>query len=302
MLYLKSFSIPSEDMEEAYFYPSPEERQRRLQKRDHKIWLTTYSSSYPFNVFRYRQVPTIEFEPITIFYGSNGSGKSTLLNVIAEKLGLHRDAPFNRTAFYEDYVNLCRFSACPQLPDGSRYIASDDIFASLLNIRKINEDIEDNREALFQEYNEANLQAKRGQVRRLQSLSDYQEFARHSEAVRHTQSRFVNDRVAKNIVTQSNGESALRYLMDEIKENCLYLLDEPENSMSPQFQLDLKQVLEDSARFFGCQFVIATHSPFLLAMKGARIYDLDETPPQVKNWKELDSIRTYMDFFAEYWE
>ena len=295
MLYLKRFTLPSEDMEAAFFTPSG-------QPKDYKIQSTTFSSSYPFNVFRYRQVPTLEFEPITILYGSNGSGKSTLLNVIAEKLGLSRDAPFNRTAFYEDYVNLCRYFACPQLPEGSKYIASDDIFHCLLNLRRLNEDIDDTREELFREYNEANLQARRGQVRRLQSLSDYQAFARHSEAVRHTRSRFVNDRLVKNVVTQSNGESALRYLMDEVTENCLYLLDEPENSMSPQFQLDLKQVLEDSARFFGCQFVIATHSPFLLAMKGARIYDLDESPPRVKNWKELDSIRTYMRFFEEHRE
>ena len=58
--------------------------------------------------------------------------------------------------------------------------------------------------------------------------------------------------------------------------------------------------LEDSARFFGCQFVISTHSPFLLAMRGAKIYDLDEDPVDVKRWTELENVRVYYEFFREH--
>lgn len=58
--------------------------------------------------------------------------------------------------------------------------------------------------------------------------------------------------------------------------------------------------LEDSARFFGCQFIIATHSPFLLSMKGAKIYDLDEDPVDVKRWTELGNVRAYFTFFKEH--
>ena len=52
-----------------------------------------------------------------------------------------------------------------------------------------------------------------------------------------------------------------------------------------------------SARFYGCQLVISTHSPFLLALEGARIYDLDQTPAQLRRWTQLDNVRTYHDFF-----
>lgn len=58
--------------------------------------------------------------------------------------------------------------------------------------------------------------------------------------------------------------------------------------------------MEDSARFFGCQFVIATHSPFLLSMKGAKIYDMDEDVVDVKRWSELKNVRAYYDFFKEH--
>jgi len=58
--------------------------------------------------------------------------------------------------------------------------------------------------------------------------------------------------------------------------------------------------LEDSARFFGCQFLIATHSPFLLSMRGAKIYDMDEETVDVKPWSQLKNVRAYYDFFKEH--
>lgn len=103
-----------------------------------------------------------------------------------------------------------------------------------------------------------------------------------------------------NVRGYSNGESAFLYFTEKIEKNGLYLLDEPENSLSPMRQMELMRFIEDSARFFGCQFIISTHSPFLLAMNGAKIYDLDENPVQVKKWTELDNVRTYYEFFNKH--
>ena len=72
------------------------------------------------------------------------------------------------------------------------------------------------------------------------------------------------------------------------------------NSLSPQRQLELLEFIQNSARFFGCQFIIATHSPFLLALKGALIYDLDERPVDIKKWTELEGVRTYFEFFEKH--
>jgi len=80
----------------------------------------------------------------------------------------------------------------------------------------------------------------------------------------------------------------------------LYILDEPENSLSPKRQIELMEFIQNSARFLGCQFIISTHSPFILAMKGAKIYDLDENPVDVKKWTELENVRAYYDFFKKY--
>lgn len=77
-------------------------------------------------------------------------------------------------------------------------------------------------------------------------------------------------------------------------------MDEPENSLSPEKQQELLRFLEDSARFFGCQFVIATHSPFLLSMRGAKIYDMDEEIVDVKKWCDLANVQEYYKFFKKH--
>ena len=77
----------------------------------------------------------------------------------------------------------------------------------------------------------------------------------------------------------------------------MYLLDEPENSLSPRFQLELIQLISELSRFFKCQFIIATHSPFILSIPDAKIYDLDEVPVNTKRWYELDNMKIYYNFF-----
>jgi predicted ATPase len=64
--------------------------------------------------------------------------------------------------------------------------------------------------------------------------------------------------------------------------------------------MKLRDFLADSVRYFGCQFVIATHSPILLSLEGARIYDLDADPVEVRPWTEIDNVRRYFEFFEDH--
>ena len=181
------------------------------------------------------------------------------------------------------------------MPQGSRIITSDDVFDFMLNLRSINDGINRKREELFEDY----LDAKYSDFQ-MKSLQDYEQLKKVHSARSSTQSRYIRQNLMDNVREQSNGESAFLYFTDKIKENGLYLLDEPENSLSPERQQELLKFLEDSARFFGCQFVIATHSPFLLSMRGAKIYDMDEEVVDVKRWTELENVRTYYEFFRKY--
>ncbi len=148
---------------------------------------------------------------------------------------------------------------------------------------------------MFKDYLEAKYSGFK-----MTSIDDYEQLKKVNLARSKTQSKFVRKNLADNIREHSNGESAFMYFSEKIKENGLYLLDEPENSLSPERQQELLRFLEDSVRFFGCQFIIATHSPFLLSIKGAKIYDLDEEPVDVKRWTELENVRAYYEFFKKH--
>lgn len=285
-MYLEYFVFPDEERETDFFYSN-----------DVRLKRTCYDSYYPFQILSKHRFRRVDFEPITIFYGGNGSGKTTALNIIAGKLGLERDTPFNRSEFFEDYLRLCDLQQKGSVPKESRIITSDDVFDYMLNIRTVNDGVELRREELFREY----VEMKYSRFR-MQSLEDYEQLKKVNLARSKTQSKYVRANTPGNVREYSNGESAWSYFCEKIGENSLYLLDEPENSLSPQRQLELAGFLEDSARFFGCQFVISTHSPFLLAMKGAKIYDLDEEPVDVKRWTELGNVRAYFDFFREHAE
>lgn len=278
-MYLRQFSFVDYDREWDF---------RLNEKR------TCFDTMYPFFVLSKHGLVQLDFEQVTILYGGNGSGKTTALNVIAEALKLQRDSLYNRSAFFGDYVDMCKYVAA-DIPENSRMIASDDIFDFMLNLRSVNDGVDLKRDQLFDEY----LYNKRKHFQ-MQSLDDFAQLKKSVSAKSKTQSKYVKEYLPQNLREHSNGESAFLYFTERITDNGLYLLDEPENSLSPQKQLELLRFLEDSARFFGCQFVIATHSPFLLSMRGAKIYDFDSEVVDVKRWTELESVRVYYDFFKKH--
>lgn len=282
MTYLDSFTFASEDQEFNFIM---------------EVKRKCYDSFYPFGVLSRKSFSRVDFEPITIFYGGNGSGKTTALNIIAQKVGLPRVSVYNRSNFLEDYLKLCDFTWLEPLPNASCIMTSDDVFQDLLSSRKENNTIDEKRETLFDTY----LEAKYSTFT-MKSLEDYGRLKQVNSARRHTQSQFVRRHLEDNRRIFSNGESAFRYFAEKIQKNGLFLLDEPENSLSPKRQIELAEQIEDLAICGKHQFVIATHSPFFLAMKGAKIYDLDAYPVDVKRWTELSHVKDYYQFFKKHRE
>ena len=298
MIYLAAFTLPGRDREESIFDP-------RSPFYLPKTRVTARTTIYPFGVFRYRELPTLVFDDITIFCGSNGSGKSTLLNVIAEKLQLQRGSLYNRSDYFEDYTRLCEYELCEDvrgLPSDSAILTSDDIFEMMQDTRHINEGIDRRREELVREYIQTRGILPGDERLALHGLEDYDRYRRlhQMRSKSDSQSNFLRRELVKNDREQSNGESALEFFVERIKDGALYLLDEPENSLSPANQIKLKYFLEDCARRHDCQFILSTHSPFMLSLRYAKIYDLDEEPPCEKKWTELENVRTYREFFLEH--
>ena len=255
---------------------------------------TCYNGCYPYKIFPQKGLSEINFAPITIFYGGNGSGKTTLLNIIAEKTNVLRHSAFSGSAFFASYVSDCEIEG-KTLPENSQILTSDDVFDYLLNIRYLNDGIDVRREELFEDY-----LSRKYADHQLKSMADYAEWKESYDAKSKSQSKFVKERLMRNVDMFSNGESAMRYFVDHVTENALYLLDEPENSLSIALQQELCKYIVDSARHFGCQFIMATHSPILLSIKDALIYDLDSDPVKTSDWTELENVRRYFDFFEEH--
>ncbi len=285
MVYLETLKLPSDYVETEFF---------RFEQR------TCFSTLYPFKLFPKKQLEYIDFEPITIFYGGNGSGKSTLLNIISEKIEAIRHSEYNKSAFFEKYTNLCDICV-NEIPQNSQALSSDDVFDYVMNMRYLNSNVDFHREELFKGYGLQRKKAVEDEgYGNLHGLDDYDRWKEVHDARSKTQSQFVRERLAKNVDMFSNGETAMRYFTEHIDKDAIYLLDEPENSLSIQFQIDLAKYISDSARFFGCQFVISTHSPILLSIENAKIYDLDSTPVTTRKWTDLDNVRAYYNFFKEH--
>ena len=281
MIYLKDFYLPSEETE--YWMI--------CQKRN------IHNSYYPLRIFPEKELQHLQFEPITIFYGGNGSGKSTLLHVIASKINAHKKNYHDFGDLFNDYVKKCDF----QLKDGryneAKLVLSDDVFDYLLDIRAINSRVNRRKDQLSEEYHFY----KNKKATEFSSMAQYEDLRNKVDVNRLTESKYIRSRLGNNnLIQESNGQTALSFWQNEIKENAIYLIDEPENSLSAKNQLILKQFIEESARFYNCQFIIATHSPFLLSLDHARIYDLDSNPVKVKKWNELESVKSYYQFFKQY--
>ena len=280
MIYLKRFELLNEIKEHNLF-----DREKR------KI----FNTYYPIGIFSQKDFEEIIFDRITIFYGGNGSGKTTLLNVISEKLESLRKSQIDKGSFFDLYVDSCKYEMTFDEPIEIKTITSDDVFDYLLDIRSINANVNRRKERLSREYLDTKFSSSRN------SFDNYEQIKDAYDSKTKTMSRYVRDRLGNNnILEQSNGESALMFWEREIKEDSIYILDEPENSLSAENQIKLKQFIEDSARFYNCQFIISTHSPFLLNLLEAKIYDLDSIPVKTKKWTELENIKLYYEFFKEH--
>ena len=243
---------------------------------------------YPFNVLQNKEPNIFIFDNITVLYGNNGSGKSTILNIIAHKLNLkgkERNSPeiIGTLDYFEEYASECEYELgenengrkISRIPENSRYIKSEEI---LYEIRKIQQD------AVLQESIESNLARERG-VKNARDFLQTKEGGKQFARFEFAQEKY------------SNGETTMQILEDNIEPDRLYLLDEPEVSLSPQNQVKLAEEINKMARYLGIQFIIATHSPFMLGILNAKIYNLDTEDYKVQKWSELENVRYFYDFF-----
>ena len=235
--------------------------------------------TFPFSVPAVRTLPELQITTaVTFFVGENGSGKSTLLEGIAVAAGLptvgSAEVGYDRTlGAQRSLARALRLAWAPKSKRGF-YLRAEDFFGYLK--RQARDDARIAREKV-------ELLGVRPE--------DVEDRAVAGE---HTDERGAA-RYLANYDARSHGESFLDLFNDRVYPGGLYLLDEPETPLSPQRQIALLGLIIETARA-GAQFIIATHSPILLACPDARILTFDTTPVSDADYEELEHVRVTRDF------
>lgn len=186
----------------------------------------------------------------------------------------------------------------------NKIITSDDVFQRSFNRREMNRVTHDLQMQIYEEGRGLMDESLRIDFDDPKSVAHY-ERQRIAMGRGHGDysgpHKLVMKEVGRDIVLNSNGENALEYFANEIQPNGLYLLDEPENSLSIKRQIILKQYIEQMSEEDGCQFIIASHSPCLIALENAAVYNLDAEPAaKVMSWTNIENMREYYHFFKHY--
>jgi predicted ATPase len=100
----------------------------------------------------------------------------------------------------------------------------------------------------------------------------------------------------KSLIAQSHGQSIMSFFKSRYKIKGLYLLDEPETALSPKSQVELLRLLQEMSALGHAQFIIATHSPILLACPESVIYSFDHSPIKTIHYEDTEHYQIYKSF------
>jgi predicted ATPase len=219
------------------------------------------SKEFPFSLDLIQNLDEIRFEqPITFFVGENGSGKSTLLEAIAWAVGVptigSEDIDVDYTMVNAQKLGECLRLGWKQKTNRGFFSRSEDFFGFS---KKLHQSI---------------LQLEQDSKEMETTIGAHGDLAKAQGLVNAEKQAFEN-RYGRDLTEISHGESFMKFFQNRLFQQGIYLLDEPEASLSPQSQLSLILLIQKAAVSRKSQFIIATHSPILLAMPNAQILLLE---------------------------
>ena len=238
---------------------------------------------FPFSVPVIRALDGLTFgSAVTFLVGENGSGKSTLLEGIAAAAGLPAVGSADMDAdgtlgAQRELASALRLVWSRKTPRGF-FLRAEDFFGFTKRLSAMRSEFLARIAQLEEEYADRSDYAKR--------LAMGPAYASLAEMER---------RYGVDLDASSHGQSFLRLFQSRFVPGGLYLLDEPEAPLSPQSQLALLAMMQGMLTE-GAQFIIATHSPILLAFPGATIYSFDRAPAEAVPYAELDHVVLTREF------
>lgn len=236
--------------------------------------------SFPFNTPFVRTFEGIEFlHPVTFFVGENGSGKSTFLEAIAAGTGSvtvgGQDVRRDKSLVHaRRLASQLRF-VWNRVTKRGFFLRAEDFFGFTRRVNTMRQDLDQLAGELDQKFTGYALQLSKGAVL--------------------TQKTELVEKYGADLDANSHGESFLKLFQARFVPGGLYLLDEPEAPLSPLRQLAFLSMLKDMVQQDG-QFIIATHSPILLAFPEAEILSFDGGAIQKVQYEQLEHVNLTRDF------
>ena len=243
------------------------------------------TDSFPFTLEIVKSLREIQFtSPVTFFVGENGSGKSTILETIAcaaESITVGSEsvrtdkslAPLRKLAQY------FRLAWTKRTRKGF-FLRAEDFFGYAKSMRQTKEEFQQELQNVKEEY--------KGRSKYAEALASMPYQGQLAEMQR---------RYGDGLDSRSHGESFLTLFQSRFVPDGLYLLDEPEAALSPMRQLAfiaaLKQMIQENS-----QFIIATHSPILLAFPDAQILQFADGRIQEVQYGQLEHVNLTRDFLS----
>ena len=241
------------------------------------------ADGFPYNVPAIRTLDTLDLSAtVTFFVGENGSGKSTLLEGIAIAASLptvgSTDVATDETLAAQRSLATALKLVWSRRVRRGFFLRAEDFFGYAKQLSRLRTELLTRAAAIEAEYANRSAYAKQLALGpALGSVSD------------------MDRRYGENLDARSHGQSFLALFQSRFVPGGLYLLDEPEAPLSPHSQLALLMMIGDRVAQGG-QFVIATHSPILLAFPGARIYSFDRGAIRAVDYDTLDHVTLTREF------
>lgn len=248
-----------------------------------KKWQAQEPGGFPFNLPVLKFLDKLEFtSPVTFFVGENGSGKSTLLEAIACAVGsitvgsegVKTDKSLGAVRKFAQQLHL----SWQKRTHKGFFLRAEDFFGYAREQARIRQELEADLSAVDSEYE--------GRSKMAVDLA---------KLPYNTELGDMKRRYGEGLDTYSHGESFLTLFQSRFVPQGLYLLDEPEAPLSPIRQLAflaaLKQMVAQDS-----QFIIATHSPIIMAFPEAVILSFDTLPIQPVSYQDLEHVKLTRDF------
>ena len=228
--------------------------------------------NYPFSCVRNAEELRVT-SAVSLFCGGNGAGKTTLIELIAQKYG----CPFigeGREKFPKALLNKIQISKT-QVPKQVFRFSAEEFMSYTLWQKRAAREAKEEIERTKREF--------KGVAAGFAAMPHFRTLAE------------IENMYGRELTECSHGEGFIEFFKSRVREGGLYFLDEPEGALSYENQYRLGFLIRERAKE-NCQFVIATHSPVLLLIPDAAIYEIKDGAIQEKNFDDLEDIR-FLEMF-----